>query len=183
LRRHLTVANGQLRIAVARSEGQKKDEQAPTIKAAAVKLGVGERTVHDVRKLKGHAPEEYEKLNSGEHKSVNAAVKAAGITKSKKTTQPIDAEAREPRYNVRKTHLDDDDGVVLELAPEIEELSNKPFLEVVKEIVRLGKENQEMRKMGRPDPGRLIPVSRLSQLGRRTGTKNSRSTTSRTLTQ
>jgi hypothetical protein len=86
LRQHLTVANRRLfaeRIAVARSEGQKKDEQAPTIKAAAVKLGVGERTVHDVRKLKGHAPEEHEKLNSQEHKSVNAAVKAAGITKSR----------------------------------------------------------------------------------------------------
>jgi hypothetical protein len=91
-RRHLTIAERAViaeKIATARSGGQKKDGEAPTVKEAAAKLGVGQRAVHEVRKLKTEAPKAYEDLTAGKHKTVHAAVKAAGVTKpKKKTTAP-----------------------------------------------------------------------------------------------
>ena len=185
-RRHLTVAQRAIiaeKIATARLGGQKKDEQAPTIKEAAAKVGVSERTVHDVRKLKTEAPGVYQDLDDKKHKNVNAAVKAAGLTKSKKRTLPTSApaakaptilpdssSARTKEWN--RTHPPQPPSATnaAEVTPtpesstqptpaepdfegslsELKEVS-KRVKELAQEVVRLRKENSELRQMRQPD--------------------------------
>jgi|ERR1700730_9358247 hypothetical protein len=85
LRRHLTTAE-RARLAellATASHGGDHSGSESTLANTAKELDVSRTSVATVRKIKKKSPKAYNDLKRGKHKSVNAAAKAAGLTKSK----------------------------------------------------------------------------------------------------
>jgi hypothetical protein len=85
LRRHLTTAE-RARLAellATASHGGDHSGSESTLAKTAKELDVSRTSVATVRKIKKKSPKAYNDLKRGKHKSVNAAAKAAGLTKSK----------------------------------------------------------------------------------------------------
>lgn len=97
LRRHLTTAE-RARLAellATASHGGDHSGSESTLAKTAKELDVSRTSVATVRKIKKKSPKAYNDLKRGKHKSVNAAAKAAGLTKSKgpKASQLADKSA------------------------------------------------------------------------------------------
>jgi hypothetical protein len=84
-RRHLDTVQRSLiaeRIATAKHGGNQRGD-CPTLEQAADKMKTSRTSVATTRKIRTKAPKVHEDMAKGKYKSVNAAAKAAGLTKSK----------------------------------------------------------------------------------------------------
>jgi hypothetical protein len=85
LRRHLTTAERAClaELLATASHGDDHSGSESTLGKTAKELDVSRTSVATVRKIKKKSAKAYDDLKRGKHKSVHAAAKAAGLTKSK----------------------------------------------------------------------------------------------------